>query len=61
MSGDVQREEWMTKELERKLLDISKDNSLTCTEIQEFASEKLGNPSENPPPIDRLCSKYFDF
>jgi hypothetical protein len=39
MSSDVQREEWMTKELEQKLIDISKDNSLTCTEIQKFASE----------------------
>ena len=39
MSSVVQREEWMTKELEQKLIEISKDNSLTCTEIQEFASE----------------------
>ena len=39
MSSDVQREEWMTKELEQKLIDISKENSLTCTEIQKFASE----------------------
>ena len=39
MSSDVQREEWMTKDLELKLIDISKDNSLTCTEIQKFASE----------------------
>ena len=39
MSSNVQREEWMTKELEQKLIDISKDNSLTCTEIQKFASE----------------------
>ena len=39
MSGEVQREEWMTKELEQKLIDISKDNSLTCTEIQKFALE----------------------
>jgi hypothetical protein len=39
MSSDVQREEWMTKELEQKLIDISQDNSLTCTEIQKFASE----------------------
>ena len=39
MNSNVQREEWMTKELEQKLIDISKDNSLTCTEIQEFASE----------------------
>ena len=39
MSSDVQREEWMTKDLEQKLIDISKDNSLTCTEIQKFASE----------------------
>jgi hypothetical protein len=39
MSSNVQREEWMTKDLEQKLIDISKDNSLTCTEIQKFASE----------------------
>ena len=39
MSSNVQREEWMTKELEQKLIDISKDNSLKCTEIQKFASE----------------------
>ena len=39
MSSEEQREEWMTKELEQKLVDISKANSLTCTEIQKFASE----------------------
>ncbi len=39
MSSDVQREDWMTKELEQKLIAISKDNTLTCTEIQKFASE----------------------
>ena len=39
MSSDVQREAWMTKELEQKLIDISKDNSLSCTEIQKFAAE----------------------
>ena len=39
MSSEVQREAWMTKELEQKLVDISKDSSLTCIEIQKFAAE----------------------
>jgi len=39
MTSEARREEWMTKELEQKLIFISKDNSLTCTEIQKFASE----------------------
>jgi len=39
MSNAAVREEWMTKELEQKLISISKDNSLSCTEIQQFAQE----------------------
>ena len=39
MSSEVKREDWMTKELEQKLIAISKDNTLTCIEIQKFASE----------------------
>ncbi len=39
MSNTAVREEWMTKELEQKLISIAKDNSLSCTEIQQFAQE----------------------
>ena len=39
MTREGEREAWMTNELEQKLRDISKDNSLTCTEIQKFAAE----------------------
>jgi UV DNA damage repair endonuclease len=39
MSSDVQREEWMTQELEEKIKQIAQNNNLSCTEIQQFAKE----------------------
>ena len=39
MSSDVQREAWMTQELEDKIKQIAQNKNLSCTEIQQFAKE----------------------
>ena len=39
MFKNIEREDWMTPELQEKLLNLAKDGKVTCAQAQQFARD----------------------